>query len=183
MDDNELLYLYCIESNQLAFACLYQKYEIQTAALLQIILGKFFAVPLELNDLKSHFYFVFIESIFKFQIRKNKSFKNFFYNQLRWSTFNYFKKFVNNNHKIINCALKYNDYLGQENDFQPKPISFFDAINACNLTKSENQVLQLKQGGYTIHDIMKDLNLTYKQVDNAWTRVKIKVKKSYKKYC
>ncbi|WP_338974386.1 MULTISPECIES: hypothetical protein [unclassified Spiroplasma] len=181
MNDNELIYLYCIENNEFAFNFLYKKYELKNDFFLRNIIKKFFAIPLETNDLKSTFYFIFLKAIFKFQERKNKSFQNFLYYEVKWGVFTYVKSFLNNNHKIINCALKYNDYLYQKNDYEY--TSFLEeVISITNFTTNENEVLKLKRRGYNVHQIMKKLNLSYKQVDNAWTRVKLKLKNSYKKY-
>ncbi|WP_339041996.1 hypothetical protein [Spiroplasma endosymbiont of Apeira syringaria] len=57
-----------------------------------------------------------------------------------------------------------------------------EVISITNFTTNENEVLKLKRRGYNVHQIMKKLNLIYKQVDNAGTRVKLKLKNSYKKY-
>lgn len=137
---------------------------------------------MEINDLKSTFYFLFLETIFKFRERKNKSFQNFLYCEIKWGIFAYVKKFLNNNHKIINCALKYNDYLYNRNVHETTWFFLEDIINIANFTITENKVLKLKQQRYQICEIMKKLNITYKQVDNAWTRVKLKLKNSYKNY-
>ncbi len=118
MNDNELVYLCCIENNEIAFNFLYKKYELKNQFFLRKVIKKFFAIPLEVNDLKSIFYFLFLEIIFKFQERKNKSFQIFLYYEIKWGIFAYVKKFLNNNHKIINCALKYNDYLYNRNDHE-----------------------------------------------------------------
>lgn len=182
MNDNELIYLYCIENNQLAFNFLYEKYYLRNEFFLRKIIKRFFSIPLELGDLKSNFYFIFLETIFKFREKRNKSFENFLYSEIKWGIFTYIKKFLNNNHKIINCALKYNDYLYQKNDYQSNNFFLADIINSAGLTINEQKVLTLKQEGYKINEIMKKLNLTYKQIDNAWTRAKLKLKNIYKDY-
>lgn len=182
MEDNVLIYLYCIEYNEIAFQCLYERYQLKSKQMLSAILRRFFSIPLEVNDLISSFYFIFLESIFKFQECKNKSFKNFLYKELQWGILAYFKKFLNNNHRIINTALVYNDYLVFSVNEEYEHFSIKDVVLTAKLTKNENQVLQLKQDGYNINEIMDNMNLTYKQVDNAWTRAKIKLKNSYKNY-
>lgn len=182
MNDNELIYLYCVESNEFAFNFLYKKYESKNKFFLRIIIKKFFSIPLEINDLNSSLYFIFLEAIFKFQVRKNKSFQNFLYSEIKWGITAYIKKFLHNNHKIVNCALKYNDYLYQNYDYQYDFFFLEDTINIAKLTINESKVLKLKQEGYNIYEIMKKLNLTYKQIDNAWTRTKLKLKNSYKNY-
>lgn len=166
----------------MAFKCLYEKYQLKNEWILGASLRRLFSIPLEISDLISIFYFIFLESVFKFQECKNKSFKNFLYNELQWGILAYFKKFLNNNHRIINTALLYNDYLTQSVNEEYQHLSVQDVVNTARLTKNENKFLQLKQDGYDINEIMENLKLTYKQVDNAWTRVKIKLKNSYKNY-
>lgn len=182
MNDNELVYLYCIENNEIAFNFLYKKYQLRNDFFLRTVIRKFFAIPLEISDLKTILYFLFLETIFKFQERKNKSFQNFLYCKIKWGIFAYVKKFLNNNHKIINCALKYNDFLYNRNNYEVTCFFLEDIINIAHLTNIENKVLKLKQAGYQIREIMEKLNITYKQVDNTWTRIKLKLKNSYKNY-
>ena len=79
----------------------------------------------------------------------------------------YFKRFLNNNHKIINCALSYNDGLVTKPNYQVDNSFLKDIIMQAQLTYQEQQVLKLKQTGYTMQEIIKELNLTYKQVDNS----------------
>lgn len=42
MEDNELIYLYCIENNEIAFKCLYEKYQLKSKIILGTILKRFF---------------------------------------------------------------------------------------------------------------------------------------------
>jgi len=178
MNDNELIYLYCSEKNHHALNFLYEHYQVKSEILIKTILKKFFAIPLEMNDLKTMFYFTLLESIFNFQASKNKSFKNFFYDQLKWGLFGYFKKFINHHHQIINYALKYEDVFGKTDD-NYQLIMLQATIDSSNLTRLEQQVCQQKQQGYHNQEIMVNLNLKYKQVDNAWSRAKLKLKSSY----
>ncbi|WP_375317674.1 hypothetical protein [Spiroplasma endosymbiont of Virgichneumon dumeticola] len=53
MEDNELIYLYCIEYKEMAFKCLYEKYNLKNEWTLGASLRRFFSIPLEISDLIS----------------------------------------------------------------------------------------------------------------------------------
>lgn len=178
MGDEELLYLYLIAHNQWAFNFLYQKYQNLILSLIRKNLTKFFALPLELNDLVSVSFFIFVDSVRNFQTRKNKSFKNYFLTNLNWATLKSLRKYLSKNHQVLNLAVSFQDYLYE-------PIAAFSYFSDWNdfdfsilkLSFSEKNVLKLKYQGYSNHEIMAQLNLTYKQVDNAFQRASLKLKR------
>ncbi|MBE4704138.1 hypothetical protein [Spiroplasma platyhelix] len=181
MSDEELLYLYLIAQNQWAFNFLYQKYQNIILVLTRKTFRKFFSVPLELSDLESVTYLIFYQSVFNFQVKKNKSFKNFLLTNLNWGILKYLKKYLNKNHQILNTALTDQDYFFNRNlSFQNHFIQddYSNLINDSNLKLSfyEQNVLQLKYQGYSNQEIMAKLNLTYKQIDNAFQRATWKLK-------
>lgn len=182
MNDEELLYLYLVVQNQWAFNFLYQKYQNIIIAVTRKAFAKFFALPLELNDLQSCSYLIFYQSIFNFQMRKNKSFKNFLLTNLNWGLLTYLKKYLTKNHQILNTALSYQDYFFDQQssfDFQLIDFEYLNALNFkdLKLSFSEENVLKLKYQGYSNQEIMAKLNLTYKQIDNAFQRASLKLKK------
>lgn len=182
MNDYELLYLFVAAKNQWAFNFLYQKYQNIINILTRKKFYQFFSVPLELSDLQSITYFIFYQSVSSFQIRKNKSFKNFFLINLNWGLLKYFKQYLTKNHQVLNLAVKFQDYffddelIYQENYDQEKLINLI-ILNDLKLSFYEKNVLKLKYQGYCNQEIMEKLKLNYKQVDNAFQRVNLKLRK------
>lgn len=178
MSDEELLYLYLIAHNEWAFNFLYQKYQKMILSLVRKNFTKFFALPLELNDLASDSYFIFMDSVKNFQTKKNKSFKNYFLTNLNWVILKSLRKYLSRNHQVLNLAVNFQDYL-----YEPSTIfSYFNDwtnfdFNVLKLSFYEKNVLKLKYQGYSNHEIMAQLNLTYKQVDNAFQRASLKLKR------
>lgn len=175
MDDEELIYLFSVIKNDWAFNYLYQKYLNLIKTFTKKIFYKFFSIPLELNDFETVTYLIFYQSVVDFQLRKNKSFKNFFLNNLNWGLLKYFKKYTGKNHQILNFASSYQDYLLDNN------FGFYDQfkqfeLSDLNLSFFEKNVLKLKYQDFSNQEIMAKLNLNYKQVDNAFQRVILKVK-------
>lgn len=176
MDDEELIYLFSVIKNDWAFNCLYQKYLHLIKTFTKKIFYKFFSIPLELDDFETIAYLLFYQSVVTFQVRKNKSFKNFFLNNLNWGLLKYFKKYTNKNHQILNFASDYQDYLLDSSSFVSyDQFKQFD-LSDLNLSFFEKNVLKLKYQGFSNQEIMTKLNLNYKQVDNAFQRVVIKIK-------
>lgn len=179
MSDEELLYLYLIAHNQWAFNFLYQKYHNMILSLMRKNFAKFFALPLELNDLVSTSYFIFIDSVRNFQNKKNKSFKNYFLTNLNWAILKSLRKYLSKNHQVLNLAVSLQDYLHEATTVFPyfNDWTNFD-FNVLKLSFYEKNVLKLKYQGYSNYEIMAQLNLTYKQVDNAFQRASLKLKRN-----
>lgn len=59
MNDNELIYLYCIENNEFAFNFLYKKYELKNDFFLRNIIKKFFCYSFGNKWFKINFLFYF----------------------------------------------------------------------------------------------------------------------------
>lgn len=179
MSDEELIYLFLVCQNQWAFNFLYQKYQNIIAIITRKTFAKFFALPLELNDLTSLSYLIFYQSIFKFQVNRNKSFKNFLLLNLNWELLKYLKKYLSKNHQILNMAEAYQDYYWQQDSDWLNGCYQINDLSLTNLKLSfhEENVLKLKYQGYDNQEIMAQLNLTYKQVDNAFQRATLKIKK------
>lgn len=182
MSDEELFYLFVVAKNEWAFTYLYQKYRSITDILTKKIFQKFFTLPLELNDLQSLAYLIFYQSIINYQVKKNKSFKNFLLINLKWGLLKYIKKYLTKNHQILNLAIEYQEYFLDDkvsdnlnNQLNFDTIIFIDLIN-LKLSFYEKNVLQLKYQGFSNQEIMAKLNLSYKQVDNAFQRVSLKFK-------
>lgn len=175
MNDEELIYLFLVIKNDWAFNYLYQRYLNLIKSFTKKIFYKFFSIPLELNDFDTIAYLIFYQSVINFQERKNKLFKNFFLNNLKWGLLKYFKKYIGKNHQILNLASSYQDYLLNNN------FSYYDQFkqiewNDLNLSFFERNVLKLKYQGFSNQEIVTKLNLNYKQVDNAFQRVISKMK-------
>lgn len=71
--------------------------------------------------------------------------------------------------------MQYEDYL----TYNYSQIDNYDTDLASynlNLSLYERNVLQLKHQGFSNNEIMEKLNLSYKQVDNAYQRVCLKLK-------
>ncbi|MDQ7983007.1 MAG: sigma-70 family RNA polymerase sigma factor [Spiroplasma sp.] len=179
MNDDELIYLFLVIKNDWAFNYLYQKYLKLIKILTKKVFYKFFSIPLELNDFDAITYLIFYQSIINFQEKRNKSFKNFFLNNLNWGLLKYFKKYTGKNHQVLNLACSYQDYLLDNNfNFQDqfKQIVWINQLDDLNLSVFEKNVLKLKYQGFSNQEIMAKLNLTYKQVDNAFQRVIFKLR-------
>lgn len=179
MSDEELIYLFVVDQNDWAFNCLYLKYQNIISFSIRKNFSKFFSLPLELNDLESIAYFIFFQAVINFQFNKNKSFKNFLLLNLEWGLLKYLKKYLTKNHQILNMAYYYQDYFLDNNLIDQSSfyqINLFD-LNNLKLSLSEKNVLKLKYQGFSNQEIMAKLNLTYKQVDNAFQRVNLKLKK------
>lgn len=181
MSDEELIYLFVDAKNEWAFTCLYQKYYNLSDILTKKLFYKFFTLPLELSDLQSLNYLIFYQTIVSYQTKKNKSFKNFLLINLKWELLKYIKKYLTKNHQILNLAVGYQDYLLDSSDdslnyhLSFDVVSFVDLVN-LKLSFYEKNVLQLKYQGFSNQEIMAKLNLSYKQVDNAFQRVNLKFK-------
>lgn len=185
MNDEELIYLFVTAKNEWAFTYLYQKYQNVSDILTKKLFYKFFTLPLELSDLQSLSYLIFYQSIISYQIKKKKSFKNFLLLNLKWGLLKYIKKYLTKNHQILNLAVVYQDYFLNSNkagvddslNYQLSfdAVSFVDLVN-LKLSFCEKNVLQLKYQGFSNQEIMAKLNLSYKQVDNAFQRVNLKFK-------
>lgn len=176
MSDEELLYLFIAVQNQWAFDFLYQKYQKLIVLLTRKNFLKFFTVPLELSDLDSISYLIFYQSICCFQFNRNKSFKNFLLTNLNWELLKYLKKYISRNHQILNLAVDYQDYFVW---YDRQVLSFNDNnLSDLKLSFYEKNVLKLKYQGYCNREIMKKLNLNYKQIDNAFQRAILKFKRS-----
>ncbi|MGL5268157.1 MAG: hypothetical protein ACRC8P_00075 [Spiroplasma sp.] len=178
MNDEELLYLFVVVKNEWAFNCLYQRYQNVIDVLTKKIFYKFFTLPLELSDLQSVTYLIFYQTIVSFQIKKNKSFKNFLLINLKWGLLKYIKKYLTKNHQILNLAVQYQDYFFDDSLNYQESFNYFDFVDLIDLKLSfyEKNVLQLKYQGFSNQEIMTKLNLSYKQVDNAFQRVSLKLK-------
>lgn len=182
MFDEELIYLYLVAKNDLALTFLYERYLKLLIGVGKKIFNRFFTIPLEWNDLASDIYFIFYNSIYNFKDIKNKSFRNYLLSNLSWGILNYVKKYMSKNHQIINLAFQYQDYLINEIPQYYENKVDFESYN-LNLSQSEKNVLQLKQQGFSNQEIMKQLNLSYKQVDNAWQRTNLKLRLLKTKLC
>lgn len=177
MEDNELLYLYLEIKNDWAFNRLYNKYKKLIDFLIYQKLNHFFAVPLQYEDLVSEAYYIFLDTVINFKNNKNKSFKNYLINNLNWKIIGYLKKFSNKNYQVVNFSLSYQDQNYNRFNYYKNTKKQKIKISSLKLSIYEENVLKLKHKGFKNNDIINKLNLTYKQVDNAWQRVRNKIKK------
>lgn len=64
MNDNELVYLYCIENNEIAFNFLYKKYELKNHFFLRKVIKKIFCYSFGNKWSKINFLFSFFRNYF-----------------------------------------------------------------------------------------------------------------------
>lgn len=180
MEDNELIYQYQIAYQQPAFIFLWKKYFNLIEKITFITFRKFSSIPLELSDFSSLQYFSFYNSMKTYRETANKSFSNYMQQRLKWDLLQYIRKYINKKHAVMNYAISYDtqyetttveqSYLVAE----PKWINY----GLSFLTKLENEVILLKSQDYSNEEISHKLNISYKSVDNAYQRAKVKLQKN-----
>jgi hypothetical protein len=181
LEDQELIYLIKNESNKHAFFFLWKKYKKDIDKISKFNFNKFKYVPLEFSDLNYLIYKIFWKTIFIFNQNKGKTFYNFLNLNLKWNLIQYIKKFANRNFSKLNFS--------QEEDNEKYEIEFDDyetnKINELklqlktiskNFSEKEKKILDYKLDGYSWKKIEKITNLTYKQLDNTWQRIRKKCK-------
>lgn len=179
MSDNELIYQYQINHQQPAFNFLWKKYHSLIEKITFITFRKFPAVPLELQDFNSLQYFSFYRSVNNYRESANKSFINYMQQRLKWDLLQYLRKYITGKHFVMNYATSYNyqyEQISNENYYivaKPKWINY----GLPFLTKIENEVILLKSQNYSNEEIANKLKVSYKSVDNAYQRAKIKLQK------
>lgn len=184
MSDNELIYQYQINYQQVAFIFLWKKYYSLIEKITYITFRKFPAIPLELQDFSSLQYFSFSTSVNDYRESANKSFVNYMQQRLKWDLLQYLRKYITAKHSIMNYATSYN-YEYEQISLQtasfvaePKWINY----GLPFLTKIENEVILLKSQNYSNAEIATKLNVSYKSIDNAYQRAKLKIKKKVKNF-
>lgn len=187
MEDNLLIYQYQVEFQEVVVNFLWNKYLFLIKQITWFVFKKFRYIPLEIDDLLSIQYFSFVSSLKIYRLTSNKSFLNYMQQKLKWDILQYIKKFINKNQAILNYASSYESVqdwlLFPCNDSLKVKEREYVNYKFAFLTKRENDVLNLKMKGYSNNDIAIKLKTTYKSVDNAYQRARIKLKenKSWKK--
>lgn len=193
-NDFELLYLVC-EQNDEAYEILYEKYkpiiEIKVKKYLKYASSK----GLDYNDLVQEGMVGFSEAIKDFKVQKDVKFSTFanlcIDRQISSAVISANRK----KHRLLNESLSLDDnpsestktlidFVFDKNNLDPSnyianletELEIYNQISEA-LTPFEKEVFDLKIKNFSYKEIMNILNKSYKSIDSALQRIKIKLNK------
>lgn len=195
IDDYELIYLIG-EQNEKASDLLYEKYKnvIDLKAKKYLKYGK--KMGLEYNDLFQEGMLGLSEAINSFDDSKNAQFKTFANLCIERQMFSLLKKASRKKHSLLNESLSLDEKINDEDitllDIVPEkganPSEMLEYIESKkeifefvekSFTPLEKEVFELKLVGFDYNEIAKLLDKSYKSIDSALQRIKIKIRKEY----
>lgn len=193
IDDYELIYL-IEESNEQALNILYDKYKpiIDLKAKKYLKYGK--KIGLEYQDLFQEGMLGLSEAINSFKDDKKAQFKTFANLCIERQIFSLLKKASRKKHTILNDSMSLDESINEnENtlldiffeegtdpsemvEFKENKRELFEKIYNV-LTPLEREVFDLKVNNFDYKEISQLLNKSYKSIDSAIQRIRLKVKK------
>lgn len=195
IDDYELIYLIG-EQNEKASDLLYEKYKnvIDLKSKKYLKYGK--KMGLEYNDLFQEGMLGLSEAINSFDDSKNAQFKTFANLCIERQMFSLLKKASRKKHSLLNESLSLDEKINDEDitllDIVPEkganPSEMLEYIESKkeifefiekSFTPLEKEVFELKLIGFDYNEIAKLLDKSYKSIDSALQRIKIKIRKEY----
>ena len=193
IDDFELIYLIG-ESNEEALNIVYDKYKpiIDLKAKKYLKYGK--KIGLEYQDLFQEGMLGLSEAISSFKDDKKAQFKTFANLCIERQIFSLLKKASRKKHKFLNDSMSLDETIN-ENDNTLLDIFFEEGTNPDDmiefkenkrelfkkiyqvLTPLEREVFDLKTNNFDYKEISQLLNKSYKSIDSAIQRIRLKVRK------
>lgn len=193
LDDYELIYLVG-ENNENATNILYEKYKvvIELKAKKYLKYGK--KLGLDYSDLFQEGMLGLSEAIKSFNDNKNAQFKTFANLCIERQIFSLLKKASRKKHALLNDSISLDEKINEDDNTlldvifekgtDPKElIEYKDNKNELfnkiekDLTDLEKEVLYLKMNGFDYKEISQLLNKSYKSIDSAIQRIRVKVRK------
>ncbi len=179
-NDNELIYL-CKEGNIKPILILIKKYQLKIKYIITRIINKFYNLPLEINDFNSFIYIWTSNAILSYNIKYKKNFDNYLFFIIKFNTLNLLTKFLTTKHQVLNNASISNLTTSSKNSIQ---IEIFDYnrnflyynLNNLKLSKLEREILNYRLKSKSNLEIQKLTSYDYKKIDNAFCRIKNKLK-------
>ena len=188
-NDYELICL-AREGNEDAVNILYNKYKpiIVSKSSDAIVMASHHGI--EINDIMQEGFIGLEEAIMGFSEKDNTSFYTFAVLCINRQIINYLRKMTKGKDRILNDAIAIDETIEKNicDDFNAEfsLISQEEEKNMIkelekNFTKFERDVFKFKIDGYSFEEIANILNRDVKSIYNTFQRIKIKVKKVFKK--
>lgn len=184
-NDYELVSL-AREGNEDAVNLIYQKYKPLIVSKSTDAIVRASHHGIEINDIMQEAYIGLDEAINAFSETDDTSFYTFAVLCINRQIINYLRKMTGRKDRILNEAVAIDEYVekSMKDDFDTEfsfisreyEKSIIERIKE-DFTEFEQEVFQLKVGGYSFEEIANTLNRDIKSIYNTFHRIKSKIKK------
>ena len=188
--DNELTF-YLHDNNEDAIDIIYDKYKYIIDVLLNKYKRVFYALNIDLEEVKQEANLAFSYSIYSYDENKDASLNTFITLCVDRKIKAIIKKYETTKSKVFSDSISFDNtsnsislenIIGDETYEPLKTLENIDTIKFINnevkslLSKGELEVYNLMVQGINYKEIAKKLNKTPKQIDNTIQRIRVKLK-------
>ena len=178
---NELIFLIQNRLNKRAYYIVYSYLNHWMNNIVWRNKQKFPYIPLDLNDMKYYKKISFFKSVMQFDGSRQIPFPQFAIQQLNWFLLTKMRMYSSQKFRFLNFSQTSDDnslLKKKYHKYNTSEIRDLPDWTYCtnSFSSFEKIIFELRIQEYKNREIAKDLNITAKKVDNAWQRIKKKLK-------